>query len=954
MTATVIVAREPTFPETGLLENLRACGARVLVAASPAEVFALVRKNPPDVVVLELGDGESVYLAELSFSLPRAIRLIAIGAPSSISRAQVPHRAPPDCVLFGPPDHATVHGVLTTPPDVDPFVLLRELLGASVFGLDLTTKLTDLAVRLTAACDADDCVIILPEQARCYSARAHSHEVVAHLAHLCETVCQMGTSVIAPLRADRPYQSFLGLSLAQNNAPPLAMLMLCRAAPVPFGRDVLAHLRILTTRLSAELSWRLVHDRLLADRDKLRELSRVDPVLGVANRTALQEELSRLVVATERRGEAISVAVIDIDGLRLINERNGFPAGDAVLAHVAQVARREARTQDIVARYAGDSIALVMPGATVEDARAMLTSILGAIDEIPVIHEDRSINLTVSAGVAELRYDSETGEAALARAMAARERAHLHGEVIAMADESIADAPVQPDFAIGTTLGGVYQIRHEINRGAFGVVYRAEDLALGRQVALKLLRPDIARDIAFVDRFRAEAATLARIRNPNLVQVYAFGVDDSNVFFAMELVEGQGLDKRIHSARQRRRHLPLAEVINIINEVAGALEAVHRAGMLHRDVKPENVLIDRVYKRCVLVDVGIAVRRGEKEAAGTPGFTAPEVFGEGSETPATDVYSLGALAYILLTLEAPFGGPTPLEILKLQMLHQPRRLTEIRTDLPAAVDDVLLPTLDPDSSRRPQSARELANALSGVLGQLTVSPRLTIERPAIDLPAERRSTPGHISSTRSNPPSAPSTRGIMFRSAYEVLGARRGSVWIADVSRRFPELAPSLAPESSVLAWYPTSTFVSLLQSLSNDEVECRSLARQLGRSAVDSSFSQFYGADPSAVRPVDVLRAVDLLWRSYHSWGAVSVTARDTDAELTLVNGVGNPLVCASTEGLLTAVVVRAGGLSVHAEHIVCIAEGADRCAFRLTWNLASETLVGTDMTLRGVEPAK
>src|SRR5262249_46474566 len=143
-------------------------------------------------------------------------------------------------------------------------------------------------------------------------------------------------------------------------------------------------------------------------------------------------------------------------------------------------------------------------------------------------------------------------------------------------------------FAIGTTLGDVYQIRHEINRGAFGVVYRAEDLALGRQVALKLLRPDLARDTNFVEGFRTEAATLARIRHPNLVQVYTFGVDGSNVYFAMELVEGQGLDRRIGAAVRRRRYLPLPEVGGIIQQVADALEAVHRAGMLHRDVKPEN------------------------------------------------------------------------------------------------------------------------------------------------------------------------------------------------------------------------------------------------------------------------------------------------------------------------------------------------------------------------------
>jgi serine/threonine-protein kinase len=938
--ASVIVVDGGASPESDLVQSLRGCGAVVRVASSIEEVFAQIQEWPPNALVLELGDEESTMLADLSGRLPDTIRLIAIGDPRSITQA--PGTRPPDCVVFAHPDESTLRGVLTREPPLSADMLLRELLGVSVFGVDLPTTLQALAVRLARAFAADDCVILLPEAATCYTARELSDQVMADLAPLCDTVCQFATTVIAPPRPDRPYRAFFGLPLSHDNTLPLAQLLLCRESPIPFPRDALAHLRNLASRLSADLSWRLVHERLLADRDKLRDLSRIDPVLGVANRTALQEELSRRVAVSERRGEPFSVAVIDVDGLRIINERNGYPAGDLVLAHVAQVARLKMRAQDFVARYAGDSVAIVMPGASASEATTMLTSILSAVDATPVLHEDSPINLTVSAGIAELRYDDDTGEAALGRAMAARDRARLHGEVIALADATVADAPAQPDFAIGTTLGGVYQIRHEISRGAFGVVYRAEDLALGRQVALKLLRPDLARDTSLVESFRSEAATLARIRNPNLVQVYAFGVDGPDVFFAMELVEGQGLDERIRSAQRRRRHVPIPEVIGIIDQVGNALEAVHRAGMLHRDVKPENVLIDRIHRRCVLVDVGVAVRRGQKNlAGGTPGFTAPEVFGDGSGTPATDVYSLGALAYMLLTLQAPFGNASLVETLCLQATERPRPLTEIRRDLPAAVDTILLPTLDPDPSQRPQSARELAKALSGALTQSDssssdrrVKPRLTV-----DFPIPPRTVTARSVSMRSAPtstpstPTAPSTRGVLFRSAYEVLGARRGSIWVADASRMLPELAVALGPQSSLLAWHSTAAFISVLQSLGKDESECRAIALQLGRAAVDSSFSQFYGADPSAVSAAQVLRAVDLFWRCYHSWGTASVTTRDTEAEMTLTDGIASAVLCASTAGLLTGVVARAGGLSVDVQHPVCLAEGANRCVFNLTW---------------------
>ena len=726
----VIVVHGGTSPDAELPHTLQLCGAASRFAGSAAEVFSLIDASSPDVVIVELDN--SKLLAELATRIPASIRVIAIGDPRSIQQdASV---QPPDCVLFPHPDEDALRGVLTVGPTVDAAVLVRELLCLSLFGQDLPTTLEELARRMARAFGADNCVILFPESATCYTAHPISESVVSNLAQLCDTVCQFVTTVIAPDRPDRPYRAFLGLPLAHDNAPPVAQLLLCREQPVPFGRAALAHLRQLAIRLSFDLSWRLVHERLLSDRDKLHELSRIDPVLGVANRTALHEELSRRVAESERRGEPLSVAVIDVDGLRLINERSGYPAGDAALAHVASVARMEARAQDLVGRYVGDSVAIVFPGASEQDATTLLTRILSAIDATQVTIEETPINLTVSAGIAELRYDRDSGEAALGRAMAARERARLHGEVISMADASVTEIPAQSDFEIGTTLGGVYQIRHEISRGAFGVVYRAEDMALSRQVALKLLRPDLARDTTFVQGFRKEAATLARIRNPNLVQVYAFGVEGAHVYFVMELVEGQGLDKRIESAQKRRRHLVVQDVISIIDQVANALEAVHRAGMLHRDVKPENILFDRIHRRYVLVDVGVAVRRGEKNPAGTPGFTAPEVFGHGGEGPSTDVYSLGALAYMLLTLEAPFGNATPFEILGLQA-RPPGPLTQHRSDLPSGVDAVVLRALDPDPARRPPSAREFAKEFSEVLAKPSRRPRMTaelqVERPKV-------------------------------------------------------------------------------------------------------------------------------------------------------------------------------------------------------------------------------
>ncbi|MDX2091261.1 MAG: diguanylate cyclase [Kofleriaceae bacterium] len=924
--ATVVVVEGETGASTDLVTAVSSSGVRALSVPSADDLFAHLDTTSLAAVVLPLDDDTAPVCARLSSILPPSVRLIALGDPRTIAE---PTGEPPDCVVFGTVDDATLRKVLEGETRADAHKLLDELLGLTTFGDELPATLQELVTRVARAFDADDCLLILSEDSTCYTARQVADDVLVKLVPLCDTVCQFGTTLVAPPRPGRPYHAFLGVSLVHDSASTFAQLMLCREAPVPFDREARRHLRTLARRLSSDLSWRLVHDRLEADRDP----ARIDPVLGIANRLALQEELSARVAEAERTSAPFSVAIIDVDSLHLINERHGYPAGDAVLAHIARVASMHAGPKDIVARYAGDAVALALPGRTGADATTLVTKILSQIDADPVVHEGTTVNLTVSAGIAELRYEDDTGAAALGRAVSARQQAHVHGDVIALAGPSMtAETPAPHDFAIGSTLGGVYQIRHEISRGAFGVVYRAEDLALRRQVAVKLLRPDLARDIEFVERFRTEAATLARIRNPNLVQVYAFGIDGTNVYFAMELVEGQGLAEKIGSARRRRRHLPLAEVASVIDQVGEALEAVHRAGVLHRDVKPENVLIDRIHRRAVLVDVGIAIRRGdEKSPAGTPGFTAPEVFGTGIETPATDVYSLAVLAYLLLTLQAPFGDGDALATLAQQESPPPSVLT-VRRDLPAGVDAVLMPALDPDPRRRPQSARGFAKALGAALAgpagpTRRAKPRMTVEPPL----------PGQITvrnaSLRGAPTVERTTRGILFRSAYEVLGTRRGNSWMADISRKHPELAHVLAQRASSLAWHPTATFVALLDSLGVDPVERNKLALLLGRAAVDASFSQFYGADPAASGPVAVLRATDNFWRSYHSWGAPKVSVREGYAEVTLTGGLVSSALCAATLGMLGAVVTHAGGQNVSVEHHVCIATGAHSCLFQIVW---------------------
>src|SRR4029079_9932605 len=154
-----------------------------------------------------------------------------------------------------------------------------------------------------------------------------------------------------------------------------------------------------------------------------------------------------------------------------------------------------------------------------------------------------------------------------------------------------------------------------------------------------------------------QAGMLASLHHTNLVQVHAFGTDGDLVYFVMELVEGEAVADAMTAVEQSGRPIEVPLVAKVTHEIASALEAIHAVGIVHRDVKPDNILIDRVHDRAVLVDVGVAKRKGaQREAAGTPGYAAPESFMDRDPTPALDVYGLAATAYAMLTGLPPFGS----------------------------------------------------------------------------------------------------------------------------------------------------------------------------------------------------------------------------------------------------------------------------------------------------------
>jgi serine/threonine-protein kinase len=274
-----------------------------------------------------------------------------------------------------------------------------------------------------------------------------------------------------------------------------------------------------------------------------------------------------------------------------------------------------------------------------------------------------------------------------------------------------------PEFlAFQTALAGRYSIERELGRGGMGVVFLAREVALDRMVALKLLPPELASHSGVRERFLREARTAARLSHPNIVPIYAVDEADGFVFFAMAYVEGGTLGDRIRD----RGPLTNNEAVRLLREVAWALGYAHLHGVVHRDVKPDNILLEEGSGRAMVTDFGIAVPAeargtevgmGATDVMGTAEFMSPEQ-AKGAEVGArSDLYSLGCVAFHALSGRVPFSGATPAAILGQHLTQPPPPLFSVAPQVPTYVASAVDRCLRKEPERRFSGAEVLAEAL---------------------------------------------------------------------------------------------------------------------------------------------------------------------------------------------------------------------------------------------------
>ena len=282
----------------------------------------------------------------------------------------------------------------------------------------------------------------------------------------------------------------------------------------------------------------------------------------------------------------------------------------------------------------------------------------------------------------------------------------------------------------GMLLNSRYQLLERLGSGGMADVFRARDTMLERYVAIKVLHEDYSNNSAFQERFRQEARSAANLSHPNIVTVHDFGLDHGQLFIVMEHVPGKDLKTIL---RQRGRYT-IEEAIPLIVQACAGIGYAHRAGLVHCDVKPHNMLVTPD-GRLKVTDFGIAralstIQPDERVDVvwGSPQYFSPEQAAGEALSPASDVYSLGVVLYEMLAGALPFNAPTSGELARLHQEMQPIPLNEYIPDIPSALEEIVMKVLSKEPSARYRTADQLGRVLLrfGAQRDTTSAPALSL------------------------------------------------------------------------------------------------------------------------------------------------------------------------------------------------------------------------------------
>lgn len=310
---------------------------------------------------------------------------------------------------------------------------------------------------------------------------------------------------------------------------------------------------------------------------------------------------------------------------------------------------------------------------------------------------------------------------------------------VIMGAPSGADA--QPRF-------GHYVLHEVIGTGGMGQVARATDTRLGRDVALKVMHPSTATDDEYRARFQREAAIVARLTNPHVIPIHGYGEIDGRLYLDMRLVEGRNLAQLLE-----RGQLEVTRTLDLLSQIGDALDSAHRAGLVHRDVKPSNILVDPK-GFAYLVDFGIAASTTQRDltstgqVVGSASYMAPERLRPGPPADSrSDVYSLACVLYQALTGSKPFVADEQLQLVAAHLHEPPPSLRRHRSDLPDLLDRVVRAGMAKDPAQRPATAPELMDAARSAMHQ----PRSSVTPAPPPRPVTRTPLPSARQPTRQQP-----------------------------------------------------------------------------------------------------------------------------------------------------------------------------------------------------------